>query len=129
MGIGVVLLAPDGQRSEKSLLLTAAGCNNEAELHALRVALEMASSAGARVLVLRGDSDVAIRYVRGPDSTQISRLQILVTAARECLLRFDEVQLLWVPRHRNRDADRLSRHALGLAPSPVPVAHGRRRAR
>ena len=128
IGIGVVLLAPDGRREEKSDLLNCSGCNNEAELHALCAALDMAAAAGARKLLLRGDSDVALRYVRGPDSTQIARLCLLVAAARERLRRFDEVQLLWIPRRRNGDADRLSRQALGLPPSPAPVPR-RRRAR
>ena len=126
IGIGVVLVAPDGRREEKSSLLNGAGCNNEAELHALCAALDMAAAAGARKLLLRGDSDVALRYVRGPDSTQIARLCLLVAAARERLRRFDEVQLLWIPRRRNGDADRLSRQALGLPPSPVPVPRRRR---
>ena len=125
----MVLRAPDGRREEKSALLNASGCNNEAELQALCAALEMAAAAGARSLVLRGDSDVALRYVRGPDSTQIVRLCLLVAAARDALRRFDEVQMVWIPRHRNRDADRLSRQALGLPPSPVPVLRSRRRAR
>ncbi len=85
MGVGVVLLAPDGRREEKSVLLKCSGCNNEAELHALCAALEMAVAAGARHLLLRGDSDVALRYVRGPDSTQIVRLCVLVAAARDWL--------------------------------------------
>jgi ribonuclease HI len=127
IGIGILLLAPDGQRSEESWLLTVSGCNNEAELHALRAALEMAAKAGARKLVLRGDGDVALRYVRGPESTQIARLQILVAGAREALRRFEDVQLVWVPRHRNIEADRLSRQALGLPPSPARVDKARRR--
>lgn len=122
-------MTPDGRCTEKSRLLNVSGCNNEAELHALCAALEMAATAGARKLLLRGDSDVAIRYVRGPDSTQIVRLSLLVAVARDCLRSFDEVQLVWIPRHRNRDADRLSRQALGLPPSPAPVLHSRRRAR
>jgi ribonuclease HI len=129
IGIGVLLVAPDGRREEKSVLLSCTGCNNEAELHALCAALDMAAAAGTRKLLLRGDSDVALRYVRGPDSTQIVRLCLLVAAARDRLRRFDEVQLLWIPRHRNRDADRLSRQALGLPPDPVPVLCSRRRAR
>jgi ribonuclease HI len=116
IGIGVVLIAPDGRREEKSALLNASGCNNEAELHALCAALEMAAAAGASRLLLHGDSDVALRYVRGPDSTRIVRLCLLVAKARDWLRRFDEVQLVWVPRHRNREADRLSRQALGLPP-------------
>jgi ribonuclease HI len=129
IGIGVLLIAPDGRREEKSVVLNCSGCNNEAELHALCAALDMAAAAGARKLLLHGDSDVALRYVRGPDSTQIVRLCLLVAAARDGLRRFDEVQLLWIPRHRNREADRLSRQALGLPPGPVPVARRRRRAR
>lgn len=129
IGVGVVLLAPDGRQEERSVLLNCSGCNNEAELHALCAALEMASAAGARHLLLRGDSDVALRYVRGPESTQIARLNLLVAAARERLRHFDDVQLLWIPRHRNRDADRLSRQALGLAPGSVLVARERRRHR
>ena len=35
IGIGVLLVAPDGRREEKSFLLNCTGCNNEAELHAL----------------------------------------------------------------------------------------------
>lgn len=129
IGVGVVLMAPDGRCSEKSQLLNVSGCNNEAELHALCAALEMAAAAGARKLLLRGDSDVAIRCVRGPDSTQIARLSLLVGAVRDWLPRFDKVQIVWIPRHRNRDADRLSRQALGLPPSPAPALRSRRRAR
>jgi ribonuclease HI len=89
----------------------------------------MACQAGARHLLLRGDSDVALRYVRGPDTTRIVRLQILIESARDRLRRFDEVQLLWVPRHRNLDADRLSRLALGLPESAPRKDKERRRRR
>ncbi len=124
LGIGVVLLAPDGRRSEQSALIAGIGCNNEAELHALCAALDMAFAVGARDLLLRGDSDVALRYVRGPDLTRVARLQTLIESARDRLRRFDQVQLLWVPRHRNLDADRLSRLALGL---PQKLGERRRR--
>lgn len=124
-----MLLSPDGLRSEKSVLTGGSGCNNEAELHALAMALEMASTAGARRLLLRGDSDVALRYVRGPDSTRIARLLALVARTRELLKRFDEVQLVWVPRHRNAAADRLSRQALGLPEASVPPPRSKRRTR
>ncbi len=126
IGVGVALLAPDGRREENSILLNCSGCNNEAELHALRAALEMAAAAGARRLLLRGDSDVALRYVRGPDTTQIVRLCLLVAEARDWLRRFDEVQLVWIPRHRNCGADRLARQALGLPPDPTSVPRRRR---
>ena len=129
IGVGVVLISPAGIRSEKSALIGGSGCNNEAELHALCLALEIAFEAGARRLALRGDSDVAVRYVHGPESTQIARLAVLVAQARERIQGFDDVQVIWVPRHRNLDADRLSRQALGLPASPRKAAKGRRRSR
>ena len=98
-------------------------------MHALCLALEIAFEAGARRLALRGDSDVAVRYVRGPESTQIARLVVLVEQARERIRGFEDVLLIWVPRHRNLDADRLSRQALGLPASPLMAAKGRRRSR
>lgn len=129
IGVGVMLKSPDGLRYDKSVLMGSSGCNNEAELHALGAALAFAREAGARRLVLRGDSDVALRYVRGPDSTRIERLQVLVTQARDSLRCFEDVQLVWVPRYRNTEADWLSRQALGLPAMPGRGHKRRRRTR
>lgn len=127
MGLGVVLVAPDGERREHSALAPGHGCNNESELHALCLAIELAVAAGARRLILRGDSDLAVRYVTGVDSTAVARLLPLIARAREGLARFDDARLLWLPRHRNADADRLSRQALGLAAGVTPKPARRRR--
>ena len=127
MGLGVVLLAPDGERREHSALAPGHGCNNESELHALCLAIELAVAAGARRLILRGDSDLAVRYVTGVDSTAVARLLPLIARAREGLMQFDDAHLLWLPRHRNADADRLSRQALGLAAGVTPKPARRRR--
>jgi ribonuclease HI len=127
MGLGVVLRSPTGAIREKSDLAAGIGCNNEAELHAMCLALELARVAGARQLILRGDSDVAVRYVTGAGTTAVERLLPLIAQAQEAIAQFDAVQLLWVPRHRNPEADRLSRQALGLAASVVPKPCRRRR--
>ena len=129
IGLGVVLISPAGIHSGRSVLIGESGCNNEAELHALCLALEIASEAGARRLQLHGDSNVAVRYVRGPESTQIARLVVLVAQARMRIQGFEEVLLVWVPRHRNVEADRLSRQALGLPARPIRAAKGRHRSR
>jgi ribonuclease HI len=128
MGLGVVLHSPVGIISEASEIAAGTGCNNEAELHSLCLALDLARAAGASRLILRGDSDVAVRYVTGASTTAVLRLLPLIARAREAMARFDETQLLWVPRHRNSDADRLSRQALGLAAgiAPKPVRRRRR---
>lgn len=119
IGVGVVLLSPAGERLEKSALPGHHGCNNQAELYALCAALELAHSAGARHLLIFGDSDVAVSYVNGTASTAIAELNVLVAQARAWAGRFDSVQLRWLPRHRNGDADRLCRQALGLPDKPA----------
>ena len=129
IGVGALVLSPDGERFEKSALAGCNGCSNEAELHALCAALELAHGAGARRLVVRGDSDIALRYVAGSDSTKIVRLVTLVARARDWLQRFEDVQLIWVPRHRNAEADRFSRQALGLPHKPSSPAKRKLRRR
>jgi ribonuclease HI len=128
MGLGVVLLGPSDVRSEQSSLAPGHGCNNEAELHALCLALDLALAAGARQILLRGDSNVAVRHVTGAEHTSVLRLLPLIARAQEGMAKFDAASLLWVPRHRNADADRLSRLALGLEPGVTkrPVSRRRR---
>lgn len=118
MGIGLVLVSPDGEQSERTFVARESGCNNEAELNALCALLELAQEMGARRLQVYGDSDVAVKYVTGIGSTAIDRLRKLVERSRTLMDTFDAVSLNWVPRHRNTVADTLSRRALGLRPKP-----------
>jgi|JI6StandDraft_1071083.scaffolds.fasta_scaffold25218_3 ribonuclease HI len=126
IGIGAVLRGPDGQQVDFSGQ-AGGGCNNEAELLALGKALELASESGARHLTVRGDSDFAVRHARGDAQTEVPHLRRLIEVTRRLLDAFDSVRLEWVPRHRNLDADRLSRAALGLPDKPALSPSSRRR--
>jgi ribonuclease HI len=128
IGLGALLLSPDGARIELSSAAGCTGCSNEAELIALCAALEHAGGRGARHIHIRGDSDFVFRHLRGEQRTAIAPLVDLVVRVEVLLAGFESVGLEWVPRHRNRDADRLSRAALGLPDKPAPVP-GHRRAR
>jgi ribonuclease HI len=129
MGVGIVLIAPNGECTEKSQALQQCGCNNEAELHALALTLELAALAGAMAIKIQGDSKAAVDWVNGADSTKIEPLAELVTGIREQQKRFASVSLSWIPRHKNKDADRLSRRALGLSETEPPAKPGRRKRR
>ena len=122
-----MLVSPTGERTEKAVLPGHSGCNNEAELHALLAGLEFAREAGARSLTARGDSDFVVRHVAGTQQTLIPRLLGLIDQVRIHLAVFSDVQLLWIPRHRNLDADRLSRQALGLPDKPATAPKNKRR--
>lgn len=129
LGIGVSLLSPDGLSFELSQKLASEGCNNEAELHALCAALQLAHASGAKHLLLSGDSDVAIQYVLKTKVTSVERITALVTQAQSLISKFEQVELTWVPRHRNTAADQLSRQALGLAEKPLKPKKSKRRRR
>jgi ribonuclease HI len=114
IGLGTVLISPAGERQTRSLALGRSGCNNEAELHALRVGLEQAREAGATRLAAISDSDFVVRHVLGQQTTRVARLVPLIEALQVQLQGFEQLELRWVPRHRNQDADHLARAALGL---------------
>jgi len=127
----VVLVPPRGERLERARTL-GSGCNNEAELLALGFALECAAALGARALRVQSDSDFVVRHVSGEHHTAVARLHMLIERTQTLIAGFDSVELRWLPRHRNRDADRLARGALGLPDKPAAVpgqGAGRRKIR
>lgn len=117
MAIGAVIMAPDGSCHRLSEALHATGCNNEAELRALMAALHKLSELQASRLAIFSDSSIVVEQLatgRAPPRP-IARLAALFDAARTLLARFEQVQLHWVPRHRNTEADALARAALEQA--------------
>jgi ribonuclease HI len=115
IGIGVVLVAPDGSRHELSEAPGLNGCNNEAEALALLAALKRAEALEARVLCIRCDSVVLVEQTTGTARTKIARLAKLFEECRTLLAVFDSIDFRWTSRHLNQEADTLARKALGLA--------------
>ncbi|CAB1368103.1 ribonuclease HI family protein [Denitratisoma oestradiolicum] len=114
IGVGIVLIDPDGWRETHAIPLGRQGCNNEAELHALCAGLDRARAAGADHLEIISDSDFVVQHVRGRQTTGVSRLIPLIEAARGKMDHFLSADLCWVPRHRIQEADKLARQSLGL---------------
>lgn len=129
MGLGVVLVAPDGTRTSDGQAPGTSGCNNVAELSALALGLTLARTAGACHLAVFSDSDFVVRHVSGTALTHVDPLARLVRDAQDQLATFESVRFVWIPRHRNGDADRLARAALGLKEKPAlrPISRRRRR--
>ena len=117
MGLGAVLTSPGGGQTHLSQTSSERGCNNEAELRALMLALREANSLGATALLVYSDSRVLVDQLGGGAAAQpIARLAGLFDEARALLGLFDRLHLAWIPRHRNGAADELARAALGKAP-------------
>jgi len=127
MGAGAVITAPDGTRHTVSLASHAIGCNNEAELRALTIALEELKARGATSVLAYTDNSILVEQLGEPGAKPIARLARLFDDARALLGSFEEASLRWVPRHRNHEADALARASLGFAPkAPVKATRKRR---
>lgn len=134
MGLGATLQAPDGVLHTLSLHPSTSGCNNEAEALALLAALQQAHALSARHVQVFSDSTILVEQLapahagalQAPSSKlPPQRIAPLLADARAWLARFDSVQLLWIPRHRNTAADALARAALGMPPKPAALPKGR----
>ncbi|MGJ7498774.1 ribonuclease HI family protein [Variovorax sp. ZT5P49] len=118
MGIGAVITAPDGTRHTLSQATHATGCNNEAELRALTLALQDLRERGATAVRAYSDNSILVEQLGPAGAKPIERLAGLFDDARALLGSFDDVRVQWIPRHRNGEADALARAALGFAPKP-----------
>ncbi|WP_308494457.1 ribonuclease HI family protein [Duganella levis] len=111
IGIGALLCGPDGQRVEISRR-AGYGNSSEAEYLALTALLEAARDHGAHGLLVYGDSQVVVNDVnlgaaRGAKGLEEYRARVVSLMAA-----LGEVQLRWIPRHRNGAADQLSQQAI-----------------
>lgn len=116
MGLGAVLVAPDGTRHVLSMATDARGCNNEAEARALMLALRDARARGVRALQIYSDSSLLVTQLGSGGAPPVLRLTALYAEVAALLAGFAQTSLHWIPRHRNGEADALARAALGLAP-------------
>lgn len=127
IGLGAVLTEPDGTRHTLSQAAHESGCNNEAELRAVLAALRELKLRGADTLLLHCDNSVVVEQVGSGTAKPIARLASLFDEARALLHSFDQATVVWIPRHRNTEADALARAALGIAQKRVVKIPKKRR--
>lgn len=109
--IGWVLVSGDGIVAEDGERIGQA-TNNLAEYEALVAGLEAALEYGFEEVVIRGDSELIVKQVRGEWDTNDPDLRERRVRARELLLDFDEWSISHVPRELNDRADDLANEAL-----------------
>jgi broad specificity phosphatase PhoE/ribonuclease HI len=89
--------------------------NNVAEYGGLIAGLREAADLGATEVEVRMDSKLVIEQMSGRWKIRHPGLRPLAARAAELAGRFERVTWRWVPRERNRDADRLANQAMDLA--------------
>lgn len=86
--------------------------NNVAEYTALIKGMEYILRQGHRgPLVVRGDSQLVIRQMRGEYAVRARRLIKLHQRAKELANNFERITFEWVPREENAESDKLCRVA------------------
>jgi hypothetical protein len=95
--------------------------NNMAEYEALIFGLSAALSLGIRQLLVKGDSQLIIKQVRGECSCNEPRLAAYLLHVRKLEKDFIALELQHVPRADNSTADELSTRASTWAPVPEGV--------
>lgn len=82
--------------------------NNVAEYKGLLAALRWAVDHGEREVVVRADSELLVKQMRGDYKVKHPGLQPLYVQARLLVMQLDSVRFEHVRRESNKEADRLS---------------------
>ncbi|MDP9172237.1 MAG: ribonuclease HI family protein [Planctomycetota bacterium] len=111
-GIGVVLAAEDGTPLVTVGKYIGRATNNVAEYMALIVALREAKKLGAKKLLVRGDSELIIKQMRGEYRVKNPGLKDLYDQAQALLHEFQETRFEHNLRQHNSMADKLANLAM-----------------
>jgi ribonuclease HI len=111
-GVGVVLAADDATPLVTLGKFIGQATNNAAEYMALIVGLREAAKLGARKLLIRGDSELVIKQMRGEYRVKNPALKHLFDQAQTLVRDFESVSFEHNLRHHNSLADRLANLAM-----------------
>ena len=82
--------------------------NNVAEYNGLLAALRWAVDRGERIVLIRADSELLVKQMRGEYKVKHPGLQPLYVRARLLVMELADVRFEHVRREKNKEADRLS---------------------
>lgn len=123
-GAGIVVRDPSGEVVARGGAYLGTVTNNIAEYEALLWGMRAARALGATKLLVRADSELAIKQMRGEYRVKNEGLKPLFLQAQTLCRAFEGVTFEHVRREANADADALANEAMdsrkyvGDAPEP-----------
>ena len=111
-GIGIVISSSDGVPLVTLGRFIGRATNNVAEYRALITAMEEALKLGATKIIIRGDSELVIKQMKGEYRVKSPDMKPLYEQAQELLARFDQAKIEHNLRGKNAVADRLANLAM-----------------
>ena len=130
-GAGIVLRRPDGSVVARGGAFLGSDTNNVAEYEALLWGMRAALALGATELLVRADSELVIKQLRGEYRVKNEGLKPLFGQAQALRRKFSWIEFTHVRRAENADADALANEAMdgrclvGDAPEPPGQGSGR----
>jgi ribonuclease HI len=111
-GIGVVVRAADGTPLVTLGRFIGRATNNVAEYRALITAMQEAKKLGASQIVIRGDSELIIKQMKGEYRVKHPDMRVLFEEAQQLIKQFDQATITHNLRHQNTLADKLANLAM-----------------
>ena len=111
-GIGIVVRAADNTPLVTLGRFIGTATNNVAEYKALITAMEEALKLGAKKIIVRGDSELIIKQMRGEYRVKHPDMKTLYDEAQALLGEFREHRIEHNLRHKNELADKLANLAM-----------------
>ena len=110
-GAGIFILR-DGEPVERIARYLGTTTNNIAEYTAAIIGLEHALQAGARRVSLFADSELMVKQVNGQYKVRNEGLKPLHAKVRELIARIGSVEVQYIRREQNKEADALANKAI-----------------
>jgi ribonuclease HI len=111
-GGGAGFVSQDGKPVEKIARYLGMTTNNIAEYSAAIIGLEYAVKLGAGKVKLRADSELLVKQVNGLYKVKNEGLKPLHARVKELIAKIACVEVEYIPRERNKEADALANKAI-----------------
>ncbi len=107
-----VFIKQDGKPVQKIARYLGTTTNNIAEYSAAIIGLERAVTLGADRVKLLADSELLVKQVNGQYKVKNAGLEPLHRKVKELIARIGSVEVQYIPRERNKEADALANKAI-----------------
>ena len=111
-GAGAIITDEKGATLTEKAVYLGEATNNQAEYQALLIGLQEAVKLAPARLIVRMDSELIVKQLKGEYRVRNRDLQPLHTRARELMEQLNDVKVMHVPREENVYADRLANQAI-----------------
>jgi len=110
-GAGIFIMR-DGEPFERIARYLGTTTNNIAEYSAAIIGLERAVQLKASTVKLNADSELLVKQLNGQYKVKNEGLKPLHAKARDLIARIGSVEVQYIPRERNKEADALANRAI-----------------